>query len=105
MKKKYAIFLCGILLSYIICWILTPIKALASVSAISQNDVNFKMEYPRVHLENNNLDAEKSINNDIEIYVDKFKQDYYNGEFIDGSFSFETKYEDDKVISLMLIDY
>lgn len=88
-----------------LCFVLTPwASSSASVYTETDSAINYKMSYPIVYLDHNQ-EAQDRINSDIYNYINAFKTDYYNGMFIDGSFSYEVKYEDDDVLSIMLIDY
>lgn len=88
-----------------LCFVLTPwASSSASVRTETDSAINYKISYPVVYLDNNQ-EAQDRINNDIYKYIKSFKKDYYNGMFIDGSLRYEVKYEDDDVLSIMLIDY
>lgn len=88
-----------------LCFVLTPwASSSASVYTETDSAINYKMSYPIVYLDNNQ-EAQDRINSDIYKYIGSFRADYYNGLFLNGFFKYEVKYEDDDVLSIMLIDY
>lgn len=80
-----------------------PISS-ASVYEETDSAINYTMSYPMVYLDHNQ-EAQDRINSDIYNYIGAFRTDYYNGKFVNGFFKYEVKYEDDDVLSLMIIDY
>ncbi len=89
-----------LLLCFLLPW---PISS-ASVYEEKDSAINYTMSYPMVYLDHNQ-EAQDRINSDIYNYISAFKADYYDGKFMNGSFKYEVKYEDDDVLSLMIIDY
>lgn len=80
-----------------------PISS-ASVYEETDSAINYTMSYPMVYLDHNQ-EAQDRINSDIYNYIGAFRTDYYDGKFVNGFFKYEVKYEDDDVLSLMIIDY
>lgn len=80
-----------------------PISS-ASVYEEKDSAINYTMSYPMVYLDHNQ-EAQDRINSDIYNYIGAFRTDYYDGKFVNGFFKYEVKYEDDDVLSLMIIDY
>lgn len=95
----------NILIALLLYCILVPLS-LVSASVYEETDsaINYTMSYPIVYLDHNQ-EAQDRINSDIYNYIGAFRTDYYDGKFINGFFKYEVKYEDDDVLSLMIIDY
>lgn len=95
----------NILIALLLYCILVPLS-LVSASVYEETDsaINYTMSYPIVYLDHNQ-EAQDRINSDIYNYIYAFKADYNDGKFINGSFKYEVKYEDDDVLSLIIIDY
>lgn len=89
----------------LLCFLLLP-WPISSASVYEEKDsaINYTMSYPIVYLDHNQ-EAQDRINSDIYNYISAFKTDYYDGKFMNGFFKYEVKYEDDDVLSLMIIDY
>lgn len=89
----------------LLCFLLLP-WPVSSASVYEETDsaINYTMSYPMVYLDHNQ-EAQDRINSDIYNYIGAFRTDYYNGKFVNGFFKYEVKYEDDDVLSLMIIDY
>lgn len=89
----------------LLCFLLLP-WPISSASVYEEKDsaINYTMSYPMVYL-NHNQEAQDRINSDIYNYIGAFRTDYYDGKFVNGFFKYEVKYEDDDVLSLMIIDY
>ena len=77
--------------------------AIGSVGTEEDRDINYEMHYPIVYTEN--AVVQKKINTDLYQYIDRFRRAYYDGEFINGKFTYEVRFEDDTYISLILHDY
>lgn len=94
----------NILIALLLYCILVPLS-LVSASVYEETDsaINYTMSYPIVYLDHSQ-EAQDRINSDIYNYIYAFKADYNDGKFINGSFKYEVKYEDDDVLSLMIID-
>ena len=89
----------------VLAWLLSlPGLAGASVQEKTSADVNYKMRYPVVTVEQS-APAQAAINEDIQKYVDSFLNQYKAGKFYRGNFSYKVQYEDDQVISLTVADY
>ncbi|WP_110956178.1 DUF3298 and DUF4163 domain-containing protein [Anaerosinus massiliensis] len=67
-----------------------------------QNGINYKINYPIVYTDNEI--AQNFINDDISKYIDSFKETFAKGEIKNGGISYETKFEDDNIVSLTLTD-
>ena len=95
----------NILIALLLYCILVPLS-LVSASVYEETDsaINYTMSYPIVYLDHNQ-EAQDRINSDIYNYIGAFRTDYYDGKFVNGFFKYEVKYEDDDVLSLMIIDY
>lgn len=95
----------NILIALLLYCILVPLS-LVSASVYEETDsaINYTMSYPMVYLDHNQ-EAQDRINSDIYNYIGAFRTDYYDGKFMNGSFKYEVKYEDDDVLSLIIIDY
>lgn len=76
--------------------------ASASVGTGTDRAVNYEMHYPIVYTEN--AVAQNKINSDLYRYIEKFRIDYRNGEFIDGKFTYELRFENADYVSLILQD-
>lgn len=89
----------------LLCFLLLP-WPISSASVYEEKDsaINYTMSYPMVYLDHNQ-EAQDRINSDIYNYIGAFRTDYYDGKFVNGFFKYEVKYEDDDVLSLMIIDY
>lgn len=89
----------------LLCFLLLP-WPISSASVYEEKDsaINYTMSYPIVYLDHNQ-EAQDRINSDIYNYIGAFRTDYYDGKFVNGFFKYEVKYEDDDVLSLMIIDY
>lgn len=94
-----------IMITLVFCFLLLP-WPVSSASVYEEKDsaINYTMSYPMVYLDHNQ-EAQDRINSDIYNYIGAFRTDYYNGKFVNGFFKYEVKYEDDDVLSLMIIDY
>lgn len=94
-----------IMITLVFCFLLLP-WPVSSASVYEEKDsaINYTMSYPMVYLDHNQ-DAQDRINSDIYNYIGAFRTDYYDGKFVNGFFKYEVKYEDDDVLSLMIIDY
>lgn len=93
------------MITLVFCFLLLP-WPVSSASVYEEKDsaINYTMSYPMVYLDHNQ-EAQDRINSDIYNYIGAFRTDYYNGKFVNGFFKYEVKYEDDDVLSLMIIDY
>lgn len=80
-----------------------PLPAGATVETGTDTKINYTMNYPLVYTKD--PAAQEAINADIYTYIADFRAAYERGDFIDGSFSYEVKYEDDQVVSLVLCEY
>lgn len=89
----------------LLCFLLLP-WPISSASVYEEKDsaINYTMSYPMIYLDHNQ-EAQDRINSDIYNYIGAFRTDYYDGKFVNGFFKYEVKYEDDDVLSLMIIDY
>lgn len=67
---------------------------------MQQTDTNLKLTYPLVYLESQT--AQNKINTTIATYVDKMRDLYYNQKMYMVNQSFETTYEDDDLLSLII---
>ena len=74
----------------------------ASVRTVIDTTSNYKIEYPAVCFGDNTI--ENKINADIYQYVIAFKNDYSKGKFYDGMVMYKLKFEDEKYLSIILID-
>lgn len=94
-----------IMITLVFCFLLLP-WPVSSASVYEEKDsaINYTMSYPMVYLDHNQ-EAQDRINSDIYNYIGAFRTDYYDGKFVNGFFKYEVKYEDDDVLSLMIIDY
>lgn len=94
-----------IMITLAFCFLLLP-WPVSSASVYEEKDsaINYTMSYPMVYLDHNQ-EAQDRINSDIYNYIGAFRTDYYDGKFVNGFFKYEVKYEDDDVLSLMIIDY
>lgn len=88
----------------LLCFLLLP-WPISSASVYEETDsaINYTMSYPMVYLDHNQ-EAQDRINSDIYNYIGAFRTDYNNGRFISGSFRYEVKYEDNDVLSILLIE-
>lgn len=75
----------------------------ASVGTGTDRAVNYEMHYPIVYTEN--TVAQNKINSDLYRYIENFRIDYRNGEFIEGKFTYELRFENADYVSLILHDY
>ena len=75
----------------------------ASVKSVKEEAVNLKLAYPVVIFVNQK--AQDKVNTDIQHRVQAFRAEKIAGKFIDGDFSFTTKYEDENYLSLLLCEY
>ena len=75
----------------------------SSVKTGEQSYINLSLKYPLVYLKNN--EVQNKINTDIANYVYKFKNEYDNGDFINGRMRYDIKYEDEDYISIILSFY
>lgn len=91
-----------ILILVILSFMLT-VNVEAYVETGNLSDKNYTINYPIVNIDNNKI-AQNKINNDISHYVNRFKKDYYIGEFVNGTFKYKVKFENEQYISLMIID-
>ncbi|RHM55828.1 DUF3298 and DUF4163 domain-containing protein [Mitsuokella sp. AF33-22] len=80
-----------------------PLPAGATVETGTDTKINYTMNYPLVYTQN--PDAQEAINSDIYTYIADFRAAYERGDFIDGSFSYEVKYEDEQVVSIVICEY
>lgn len=65
-----------------------------------QTDVNMNLTYPLVYLYNEA--AQTKVNTEIAIYVDKMRDLYYKEKMYTVNLNYETTYEDDDYISLII---
>ena len=76
--------------------------AFASVEDHLNCGMNYEMSYPIVYT--NDKAAQDKINQDIYHYIATFRDDFQAGKFYKGKFSYDVKFENDKYISLTVID-
>ncbi|MCH3950960.1 MAG: DUF3298 and DUF4163 domain-containing protein [Acidaminococcus sp.] len=97
-KKFWKVFLLAALMAL-------PLRVSeASVEEHKTSAQNCKMSYPIVYVDNNQA-AQDKINSDLYQYIAGFQNDYKAGKFFKGDFSYNVRYEDDKVVSLTLADF
>lgn len=75
----------------------------ASVKTVQEEAPNLKLIYPVVTFVNQKV--QDNINTDIQRRVQAFRAEKAAGKFIDGDFSFTTKYEDENYLSLLFCEY
>lgn len=74
----------------------------AMIHTVEQSNEDYKLEIPVVYTDNET--TQNLINNDISKYIESFKEDFAKGEIKNGGISYETKFEDDNIVSLTLTD-
>lgn len=79
------------------------INSYAAVDCVQEEQTNWKVERPVVSLENSHV--QNLINMDIQRYYDKMREDFEQGEYYTCRGSYSVSYEDDNLLSLVLILY
>lgn len=85
-----------------LCILVLTVPVYANVGTGTANAVNYTMQYPIIYIDDKNI--QDRINGDIYTYIQAFKDSYTAGDFIDGKFNYETKYEDENYISVIIYE-
>ena len=93
----------GTLFFTIICALTFMTPAYGNVRTGTDTAINYTMEYPIIYTDNKNI--QNIINEDISSYIQNFKNSYATGDFINGNFKYEVKYEDKNYVSLIIYEY
>lgn len=80
-----------------------PLPVDATVGTGTDTKINYTMNYPIAYT--TNQISQDAINSDIYTYIANFRAAYERGDFVQGTFSYKVKYEDDKFLSLIINDY
>lgn len=83
--------------------ILISSTSFATVVPGYQHDTNLSLSYPLIYT--SNQQAQNQINSDIASYVEKAKSSYYGGYSYSEKLKYSIPYEDDSVISVILMRF
>lgn len=78
------------------------VPAFAEVESQQAQVGNLEMTWPVVHTKNKKADT--MINKDIKTFMDDFRAGFVDRKFTSGRTWYETKYEDNQLVSLVLSD-